>query len=142
MVKISSDEEELKQLEEELKKLESMDYGSPEKEKKESIFKFFKEILFLKDTTRIGNLSNTELGECRLGVRHFLELSNYATAENLDIVSKYLKNRAGIISSTSMSKKGFWPQLFVTQIKKEQKIVHKQPKKSFWDRKQPEGVEE
>lgn len=138
---MENEEEELKRLEEELKKLES--YGSPEPEKKEGLFKFFREILHLEDTTRIGNLSNTELGISRLGVRHYKELSIYAEAEGLDTVAKYLNSKSNNITSTSMSKKGFWAKLFVTNIKKEQKIVPKEEKKGWFSKKQPsEDTEE
>ena len=123
-----NEEEELARLDEQIKTLDNADYGSPSPEKKENIFKFFREILTQKDTTRIGNLGNAELGQARLGVRHYLELGNYAEVEGLDVVAEYLRSKAGIITSTSMSKKGFWPKLFVTQIKKEQKEVPKEQK--------------
>jgi len=133
--------EKLEKLEAELNKLDS--YGSPEPEKKENIFKFFREILTQKDTTRIGNLNSAELGITRLGARHYLESALYAEAEGLDTVAAYLRNKSGIITSTSMSRKGFWPKLFVTQIKKEQKIVPKEEKKGWFSKKTPnEDMEE
>lgn len=131
----NKEEEELKKLEEELKKLDP--YGSPEPEKKEGVFRFFREILHLPDTTRIGNLSNVELGKTRLAVRHYLELGTYAEAEGLDKVADYLKAKAGIVTSTSMSRKGFWAKLFVTNIKKEQKVVPKEDKKGWFSKKTP-----
>lgn len=139
---VTKEEEELKRMEEELKELESNTYGSPEPKAKENIFKFFKEILFLKDTTRIGNLSNVEIGGTKLGSRHFKEIGLYAELEGLDKVANYLYARSEILTSTSMSKKGFWPKLFVTQIKKEQKVVPKEEKKGWFAKKTPEGEEE
>lgn len=141
MVKISSEDEDIKKLEDDLKKLESLDYGSPEPQKKEGLFKFFREILSQKDTTRIGNLSTTELGVTRLGVRPLQELSLYADAEGLDLVADYLSDKADVLTSTSMSKKGFWSKLFVTQIKHEKKETPKEAKKS-WLGKKEEGAEE
>ena len=136
VINLGSEEEELKKLDDELKKLDS--YGSPEPEKKESVFKFFKEILSLPDTTRIGNLNSTELGITRLGVRHYKELGIYAEAEGLDKVADYLYAKAENITSTSMSRKGFWPKLFVTQIKKEQKVTQKETKKGWFGKKTPD----
>lgn len=141
MVKISSEDEDIKKLEDDIKKLESLDYGSPEPQKKEGLFKFFREILSQKDTTRIGNLSTTELGVTRLGVRSLQELSLYADAEGLDLVADYLSDKADVLTSTSMSKKGFWSKLFVTQIKHEKKETPKEAKKS-WLGKKEEGAEE
>jgi hypothetical protein len=139
---VTQEEEELKRLDEELKELESGSYGSPEPKLKDNIFRFFKEILFLKDTTRIGNLSGIELGATKLGTRHFKEIGLYAHLEGLDKVADYLYARSEILTSTSMSKKGFWPKLFVTQIKKEQKIVPKEEKKGWFNKKTQEGAEE
>lgn len=130
---VDEQDEEIKKIEEDIKKLDS--YGSPEPERKENIFKFFREILTQEDTTRIGNLSNTELGINKIGVRHYKELSTYAEAEGLDIVADYLNAKGQIITSTSMSRKGFWPKLFVTQIKKEHKIEPKEDKKGWFSKK-------
>ena len=125
---------ELKQLEEELKKLEDKDtaYGSPSAAVKESLFKFFNKILTIKDTTRIGNLTAPEIGLSRLSVRGNKSISLYAEVEGLDIVSEYFNDQANILTETSMSKKGFWAQLFVTNIKKEGKIRDKSSEKKKW----------
>jgi len=122
-------DEQIKELEEELKKLEEKDtsYGSPKPIDKDSLYKFCRDILRFPDTTRIGNLTNQELGLAKLGVRHYQEISAYAKAEGLDIVAKYLMNKSQIVTATSMSRKGFWAELFFTTIKKEKKA--KEPKK-------------
>lgn len=111
---------ELEKLDEELDI--TSDYSSPSKVSKESIFKFFNRILDAKETTRIANLQGAELGVMKLGVRSYLEIADYADVEGLNKVASYLRAKAEIITRTSMSKKGFWSQLFVTQIKKEQKL--------------------
>ena len=113
-----AEDDELKKMEDELKKLETIGYGSPDPPKKEGIYKFFKEILSSKDSTKTANLSSTELGIAKMGVRHSQEIANYAEAEGLPMVADYLRDKAEIILSTSMSKKGFWSQLLVTQIKR------------------------
>ena len=135
-------EEEIAKLEEELKKLEDKDsgFGSPSTAQKDSLYKFCRDILKIEDTTRIGNLTNAELGITKLGVRHYQEIAAYAEAEGLDIVGKYLMNKSQIITSTSMSRKGFWAQLFFTNIKQEKKV--KEPvnvKKSWFGKKQEES---
>ena len=136
-------DEEIKELEEELKKLESKDtgYGSPSAAVKESLFKFFNKILTIKDTTRIGNLTAPEIGLGRLSVRGNKSIALYAKAEGLDIVSDYFNDLSNILTESSMSKKGFWAQLFVTNIKKEQKLKDKtsERKKWFGGKKESEG---
>lgn len=129
-------EEELKKLEEELKQLESSSssegYGSPKQPDKDSVFKFFREILYLKDSKKVGNLKKEELGLTRLGIRHYLDIANYAEHQGLAGFSDYLRAKSEIIAATSMSKDGFLSKLFVTQIKKEQKSEKQPEKKKSW----------
>ena len=135
---------ELEQLDRELEKIKKMDssLGSfPEPPSKDSIFKFFREILQSNDSRKTGNLLETELGRSKLGVRHYLEVAAYAEVEGWSLVSQYLVDKAEIISSTSMSRKGFLAQLFVTQIRKDKKDKSTPVKKSFWSKKTSE-VEE
>jgi hypothetical protein len=112
--------------------LDLSSYGSPEPVKKDGIFKFFRDILDKKDSSKVANLSKEELGVNKLGLRHYQQLALYAKAEGLDLVSNYLTAKGEIIASTSMSKKGFWAQLLVTQIKKEQKLSRPTEKKNSW----------
>lgn len=124
---------EIKAIEQQIKALESgtsSDYGFPSAEKKDSTFRFFKEILQMVDTTRVGNLATSELGEVKVGVRDYQHIANYAEAEGLELVAEYLRAKSNVITATSMSKKGFWAQLFVTNIKKEQKVKDDGKKKT------------
>ena len=133
---VKSDQE-MEKLREELAQIESMDtsgsttgYGGyPTPPSKDSIFKFFREILQSKDSRKTGNLKEAELGQARLGVRHYLQVAQFAESEGLSDVSDYLKKEAEIVLSTSLSRKGFLPQIFVTQIKKEQKLKEPVPQK-------------
>lgn len=129
------------ELEEELKKLEDIPYGSPEPEKKDSIFRFFREILHTKDSKKVGNLTDTEIGGTKIGIRHYFNIANYAEVEGLNDVAKYLRDKSEIIAATSMSRKGFLAQLFVTQIKKEQKLskpLTEDKKRWFFQRTHPQ----
>ncbi len=134
-------DEEIKQLEEELKKLEDKDtsYGSPKAPDKESLFKFYNKLLTIKDTTRIGNLLATEIGISRLSVRGNKSIALYAEAEGLSLVRDYFIDRANIITETSMSKKGFMSQLFFTQIKREKKDKSQPEKKKWFSGNKKEG---
>ena len=127
-------DEEIKQLEEELKKLEDKDtsYGSPTAVQKDSLFKFFRDILTLKDTTRVGNLSAPEIGLSRLSVRGNKHIARYAEAEGLDIVKDYFGDMSNILTESSMAKKGFFLQTVVSQIKIEKKAQHKSDTNKKW----------
>lgn len=122
-------DEELEQLEAELEELESSSessgktgYGSPSPEKKDNMFRFFKDMINLKESWKVGNLKEEEIGKSRLGVRSYLELSRYADAEGLDLVKSYFYDKADIVAAPTMGRKGFFMQIAVTQIRKEQKI--------------------
>ena len=111
---------EIKQLEEDLKN-DNSSYGSPETKQKDSILTLFRDILHIKDTTRVGNLKDDEIGTTRLGMRAYKDLAVYAEVENLPLVSAYFHQKANNISETSMSRKGWFGNLMVTSIKKENK---------------------
>ena len=135
---MTNEEETLEELEKELETLESSEelgkssYGSPTPEKKEGIFKFFKEVLNFKESWKVGNLKDEEIGKSTLGVRSYLELAAYAKAEELDLVSDYFTDKANIVAAPTLGRKGFFLQTAVTQIKKEQKLKESsQKKKSF-----------
>ncbi len=134
-------DEELKVLEEELKKLEGKDsdYGSPKSSEKDNLFKFFRTILAIKDTTRVANLTRQELGISDISVRGWKRIARYAKEEGLDVVADYFDAQSEIMTSTSMSIKGFWSQNFVTQIKKEGKIKDKTEKKGWFSKKTEEA---
>jgi len=125
-------DDEIQKLEEELKELEdkgTASSDSPKSKDKDNQYKFFRDILTLRDTTRVGNLQNMEMGAMKLGVRHYQEIANYAQMEGLHKVYDYLMVKSQIVTATSMSKKGFWSELFMTQIKREKKDKAQDEKK-------------
>lgn len=110
----------------------------PQYTPKDNIFKFFRHILTLKDSTKVANLENIEIGKARLSMRSNLDLAAYAEAEGLDVVAKYFRAKGEILACTSMGRKGFFLTTSVTQIRKDQKtpLVQQQAKPGFWDKKQ------
>lgn len=101
---------------------QALQYGYPSPPSKDSIFKFFREILKLDDSRKVANLKEREIGTLRLPSRSYLDIASYADTEGLEKVSEYLVRKSEIISATSMGREGFLSKLFVTQIKKEQKV--------------------
>jgi len=150
MAKKNNDEEELKQLEKQLEaelkasgmtEADLSSYGNPQAEDKDSQLKFFREILAMKETWKVGNLKDVEIGQSSLSVRSCLELSQYAEAEGLDLVSQHFMHRGDIVAATSMGRKGFMAQLFVTSIKKEQKLKTDTGEKKPWFGRNKEETE-
>ncbi|KKM75548.1 hypothetical protein LCGC14_1389180 [marine sediment metagenome] len=140
-------EQELAELEEQIENMDSSDlaasYGSPEPKKKDNVYKFFREILKLKETWKVGNLRETEIGLAKISIRGNLEIAQYSKIEGLDTISDYFEERARMIAATSMGRKGFLAQLFVTQIRKEQKLKTPMPeKKRLFGKPTPEEQNE
>jgi len=101
------------------------DKGYPTPPDKDSIFKFFREIIRAKDSSKIANVQIRELGFLPLSIRGYQSIALFAKNQTLDDVADYLGAEAEIVLATSLSKKGFLPQLFVTQIKREKKDAPK-----------------
>jgi hypothetical protein len=126
-------DEELQQLEEELNELEQAksDYGSPSPEKKDNMFKFFREILSLEETWKVGNLDDTEIGKIDLSVRSNLDIALYLEKKGLHKIAEYFQQSADVVAAPTMGRKGFMAQLFVTQIKRDQKVGTPAKKKGW-----------
>lgn len=126
-------DDEIERLEKEIAEIDKKGGGEissniPTSQQKDSILKFFRELISVKDSRKIANLGNDEL---KL-TRYLLDLSHYAGAEKLNIVENYIQGLAEINLATSMSKKGFLVQSAITQIKKEQKMKEPTPETKKW----------
>ena len=96
--------------------------GFPEAPKKDDVVKFFRDILNLKGNqydqiSRTGNLKEEELGSLPLHTRAYLNIANYCDSEGIDTVASYLRDKSNIIINTSLSRKGEFLKLLVTQKK-------------------------
>jgi hypothetical protein len=118
---------------------ESMDdqqFGSyPTAPPKESIFTFFAKVLGLRDSSKVANLDRRELGMLDLSVRNCKYLAHLGLMLNNAEYCGFFMNKAEITSSTSMSKKGWFQELVISQKKFSQRSVQpmamQPPKKGF-----------
>lgn len=116
-------------------------YGYPKPPDKDNLFKFFKHLIEKPDSSKIGNLNKIELGDALIPVRAWQSLALYAQKEQLNEFSDFLAQEGQILLHTSASLKGFYPTLFVTQIKQEKKATG-QVEKRGWFSKKPNPDEE
>lgn len=143
MIKIADDVENMSSEEilNEINKIEqgqSPNYGFPRPIDKDTTLKLFRNLIESDDSKKVSYLDKIEL----IRTRGLLDIATYGEAEGLLKVSAYLETKAENIFATGMSKKGFFAQLIVTQIKKEQKIVPKTKEKKGWFSKKTEEPEE
>lgn len=118
-------DEELRQLlnNPELRALFEQDLGDfPEPPSRDSLLKFFREILNLKaeeieKISRTGNLKEFELGSLPLSVRNYLGLAHYCDTEGLGSVQSYMNGQAAIVFNSSLSRMAALLKLVVTQRK-------------------------
>ena len=81
------------------------------------VYALFKEVLDMPDTKKVANLGPVELGNLDLSVRGALNIAMLGTTFHHPTFSKFFADQAEIINATSMSKKGWFPELFVTSKK-------------------------
>ena len=93
----------------------------PAARQSESLFGLFKSVWRTKDSSKVGNLDKNELGDLGISVRHAQEIANFSRFLGHTAVAGHFGNLAEITLSTSMSKKGWFVELFVTS----KKFAHK-----------------
>lgn len=95
---------------------EEQQFGSyPNQVPRESIFSFFKDILRIKDSSKVANLDKRELGMLDLSVRNCEYLAKLGNMLHNKAYQDYFMQKAEITLATSMSKKGWLPELVVSQ---------------------------
>ena len=133
------DDDELAKLEAELKRLDSDDsLGSGaglSPERKDSTLMLFRDLIVSPDSRKFGNISNDDLKY----VRHILSVAAFFDSQNLKPYGDYMRLKAENVLSTSMSHKGWFGNLIVTQIKKEQKVSSVPIEKQGWFGKKQQG---
>lgn len=92
--------------------------GSPAFEEKQGIHQFLNKVATSKDTTKLGNINEEELGFTPYSLRTYktLELASKDLC-NDDIWEDYFKKKGEILTATSLSKHGFLTGLAVIQRK-------------------------
>lgn len=103
---------------------EEQQFGSyPGQPERDSIFTFFAKVLGLSDSSKVGNLDRRELGMLDLSVRNCEYLANLGAQLHNKAYSNFFMGKAEITLATSMSKKGWLPELVVSQKKFSQRTV-------------------
>lgn len=94
----------------------------PSARKPESLFSLFRRVWRTTDSSKIANLDpKTELGNLNISVRDTQKIAYVAGFLGHNGVEKYFNKLGEITLATSMSKKGWFVELFVTS----KKFAHK-----------------
>ena len=104
--------------------MEEQQFGAyPGQVPRESIFTFFAKVLGLDDSSKVGNLDRRELGMLDLSVRNCEYLGKLGGMLHNKSYNDFFMHKAEITLATSMSKKGWLPELVVSQKKFSQRTV-------------------
>lgn len=95
----------------------------PQAKQKDSIFTFFRHILGIKDSSKVGNLTERELGQLGLSVRGCQYLSLIGRTLHNQPFSQFFNSESQIALATSASRKGWLTELVVSQKKFAQRTV-------------------
>ena len=93
----------------------------PMAKKPDSLFTLFKNVWRTYDSSKVANLDIKELGVLGLDVRHAQEIAYFGKLLGHQEIEDYFGKVAEITLATSMSKKGWFVELFVTS----KKFAHK-----------------
>jgi len=93
----------------------------PTSKKPESLFTLFKDVWRTKDSSKVANLDNVELGDLGLSVRECKRIGLFAGIVKHQKFGDYFTQLGEITLSTSMAKKGWFVEQFVTT----RKFAHK-----------------
>ena len=96
---------------------EEFDFGGSEPEPLGGIYGLFKETLNRKDSKKVSNLTNEELGQWNLSVRDCERIALISKTFKHPGVQKFFVDQSRIITDSAMSRKGWFAELFVTSKK-------------------------
>lgn len=127
---------------------EYLEDNSPSYEKPETLYSLFRDVIRMKDFTKLGNLNKVELGMLTISVRDLQYISMTALILGEISFASWLSEQSQIILKTSVAKNGWQQELFVTAKRfasKEKRFgipegtqpgigSDQQPKKSWWKR--------
>jgi len=97
--------------------MDDEDFGGVDPAPLGGIYGLFKELVNKKDSKKVSNLTNEELGYCEFNVRDCQNISLLARTFNHPGVANYFEDRSRIITDTAMSRKGWFTELTVTSKK-------------------------
>ena len=128
------DDKEIEQLDEQLDELDDEidqgqelsdaqleQYGLAPQKEQSNLYNWFWKVVQLKDESlevvKVGNLFGTEIGEHGFSVRECLNLATLGSIFGHPTFGKYFENKAKIIVSTSMARRGWFMDLSISQRK-------------------------
>lgn len=124
----------------ELMKMASLMGATPQAEDKQNQFTFINNVATTLDTTRVGNVSDIELGNSKYPIRSFKNaaLISDKIMEN-SMFTEYFNAESLIVTDTSLSREGFLVKQAGTSTRQVADITkRRKPNKGWFAKKEPE----
>jgi len=91
--------------------------GYSESKPKEGLYALFNKVLNMPNSIKTSNVDKIELGSLGISIRESLRVALIGKTFGHKQFANFFENQANIITDTSMSKKGWLAELFVTSKK-------------------------
>jgi len=115
---------------------------SPSEEQKQSVHTFLHNVATAKDTTKVGNLKEEEVGLPNLPIRTLKELALFCNdIANMDYFSDYFRARSEIVTATSLSKDAKLINLAVVSRRQIEDVTRPRKLNKGWFKKKEEPAE-
>lgn len=88
--------------------------GFSEGKPREGLYALFNKVLSLPESTKVGNVDKHELGDLGISVRESLRVAMIGETFGHPIFAKFFAEQSFIVTDSSMAKKGWFTELFVT----------------------------
>ena len=88
--------------------------GFAEAKPKEGLYALFNKVLTLPKTIKVGNVDKEVLGQLGISIRECLRVALIGKTFGHRRFADFFENQANIITDTSMAKRGWFSELFVT----------------------------
>jgi len=112
------DEMEEDEMEDQAEKQQDMyDDISPSPEKKDDLYSLFWKVVKTANSSKVGNLGKEELGQLNMSVRDLQKIYLLGITLGHQQFAEFFLSQSEITLSTSASKDGWLPELFVSQRK-------------------------
>jgi len=115
------------QLEDQIEKQQDlMEDMSPSLKQKDDLYSLFWKVVKTRESSKVGNLNEKELGMLNISVRDCQKIALLAYKLNHKGFGDFFLDQGEITLATSASRKGWLPELFVSQRKFQTKARKKQ----------------
>ena len=88
--------------------------GFSEGKPREGLYALFNKVLTLPRSTKVGNVDKHELGDLGISVREGLRVALIGDTFGHPIFARFFSMQSNIVTDSSMAKKGWFTELFVT----------------------------